>query len=132
MVERKREDPEFVARLQEECRARNWDQHDLQKGLEISRSFASQLWNGSVPLGPKNLRKLADLKFDLNWLISGKRIMGKTSQDEIDRLYEELKNLKFYVKQLERLITQTKSSKDDETGTERGPNIDPPDSRINP
>ncbi len=131
-MERKREDPEFVARFQEECRARNWDQHDLQKGLEISRSFASQLWNGSVPLGPKNLRKLAELEFDLNWLISGKRIMGDTSQDEIDRLYEELNNLKFYVKQLERLITQTKSSKDDETGKDRGPNIDPPDSRINP
>ena len=105
-MERKKEEPEVTARLQEECRSRGWNQKRLGEELEISRTFASQVWNGSVPLGPKNLRKLAELGLDLNWLISGKRMMGEFSQDQIDKVYKELDQLRFYNKQLERLIKE--------------------------
>ena len=120
-MERKKEDPEVTARLQEECRSRGWNQKRLGAELEISRTFASQVWNGSVPLGPKNLRKLAELGLDLNWLISGKRMMGEFSQDQIDKVYKELDQLRFYNKQLERLIKEIGRNDDDIRESRKGP-----------
>ena len=104
-MERKKGDPEVSARLQEECRSRGWNQKKLGEEMEISRTFASQVWNGSVPIGPKNLRRLADLGFDLNWLISGQQMMGGITQDQINKLTDELEHYKFYTRQLERLLT---------------------------
>lgn len=120
-MERKKEDPEVTARLQEECRSRGWNQKRLGEELEISRTFASQVWNGSVPLGPKNLRKLAELGLDLNWLISGKRMMGEFSQDQINKVYKELDQLRFYNKQLERLIKEIGRNDDDIRESRKGP-----------
>ena len=99
-MERKKEDPEVSARLQEECRARGLDPKNLREELDISRTFASQIWNGSVPLGPKTLRRLAELGFDLNWLISGQRMMGDFTQGQINEIQEELNQLRYYTKNL--------------------------------
>jgi len=121
-MERKKEDPEVSARLQEECRARGWTQKNLREELDISRTFASQIWNGSVPLGPKTLRRLAELGFDLNWLISGQRMMGDFTQSQINEIQEELKQLRYYNKQLERLIKEIGRNDDDDVReTRRGP-----------
>ena len=121
-MERKKEDPEVSARLQEECRARGWTQKNLREELDISRTFASQIWNGSVPLGPKTLRRLAELRFDLNWLISGQRMMGDFTQDQINKIQEELKQLRYYNKQLERLIKEIGRNDNDEVReARRGP-----------
>tara|TARA_R100001443_G_scaffold22930_2_gene35093 strand:+ start:1822 stop:2217 length:396 start_codon:yes stop_codon:yes gene_type:complete len=130
-MERKKEDPEVTARLQEECRSRGWNQKRLGEELEISRTFASQVWNGSVPLGPKNLRKLAELGLDLNWLISGKRMMGDFSQDQIDKVYKELDQLRFYNKQLERLIKEIGRNDDDMREGRKGPENTPIDAGEN-
>lgn len=120
-MERKKEDPEVSARLQEECRARGWTQKNLREGLNISRTFASQIWNGSVPLGPKTLRRLAELGFDLNWLISGQRMMGEFTQGQISEIQEELNQLRFYNKQLERLIKEIGRNDDEVREARRGP-----------
>tara|TARA_R100000329_G_scaffold102453_1_gene84336 strand:+ start:833 stop:1219 length:387 start_codon:yes stop_codon:yes gene_type:complete len=117
-MERKKEDPEVSARLQEECRVRGWTQKNLREELDISRTFASQIWNGSVPLGPKTLRRLAELGFDLNWLISGQRMMGDFTQGQINEIQEELNQLRYYTKNLERLIKEI-GRNDDEV--RRGP-----------
>lgn len=117
-MERKKEDPDVSARLQEECRARGWTQKNLREELDISRTFASQIWNGSVPLGPKTLRRLAELGFDLNWLISGQRMMGDFTQGQINEIQEELNQLRYYTKNLERLIKEI-GRNDDEV--RRGP-----------
>lgn len=122
-MERKREDPDVTARLQEECRRRGWDQKKLGEELKISRTFASQVYNGSVPLGPKNLRKLAELQFDLNWLITGNRMMGDYTQDQIKQVYKELEQVQFYNKQLERLIKEI-GRNDDSSRESRGPAFD--------
>ena len=117
-MERKKEDPDVSARLQEECRARGWTQKNLREELDISRTFASQIWNGSVPLGPKTLRRLAELGFDLNWLISGQRMMGDFTQGQINEIQEELNQLRYYTKNLERLIKEI--GRNDDEGS-RGP-----------
>ena len=122
-MERKKEDPEISSRLQEECRERGWTQKILGEKLGISRTFASQVWNGSVPIGPKNLRRLADLGFDLNWLIAGQsRMKSGMTQAEIDRVMEELDQLRYYTKNLERLIKEI-GRNDDEV--RRGPKDSP-------
>ena len=121
-MERKKGDPEVSARLQEECRARGWNQKRLGEEMEISRTFASQVWNGSVPLGPKNLYKLANLGFDLNWLIAGQsRMKSGTTQIDIDRVMAELDQLRFYNKQLERLIKEIGRNDDDARKARRSP-----------
>jgi len=119
-MERKKEDPEISSRLQEECRERGWTQKILGEKLGISRTFASQVWNGSVPIGPKNLRRLADLGFDLNWLIAGQsRMKSGMTQAEIDTVMEELDQLRYYTKNLERLIKEIGRNENDEGS--RGP-----------
>jgi len=121
-MDRRKEDPDVTARLQEECRNRGWNQAKLMNEIGISRSFVSQLWNGSVPLGTNTLRKLALKGFDLNWLITGKPVVP-------EEVFEEMKLLKFYIHKLESLVTM-KGSEDDESREKRGPGVDQKDQRL--
>lgn len=59
----------------------NISREQLQKDLNVSQPYISNLLNGKKPIGAKTAKKLADLyNIDINWLLTGE---GEMQPNEI-------------------------------------------------